>query len=129
MTFAQAHVSLLLAADDPSIASGTLHAAFSNFRRFLRISGITTTTPMFYHDGIPDAGGFLGDYIIPLTQASQPPVGIIVSAWLDGQPERAVQLSVGESEAVVRSPAEAERFLRHAQRLREKPESPTLVRN
>jgi hypothetical protein len=80
--------------------------------------------PTISADGNTEAGGFLGDYIIPLVQASRPSVAMIVSAWLDGQPERAVQLRVGESEAVALSTEEAERFLRRAQRFRENPTHP-----
>ena len=121
MQFARAHVSLLSAPDDPWIASGTLQLAFGKFRRFLFISGIENATPMFYQDSDPAAEGYSGEFIIPLTQASRPPVATIVSAWLEERPGRAVRLSVGESVAVTRSTGEAQLFLRHAQKLREKP--------
>ena len=121
MPFARARVSLLPSPDDPRIASGVLQSAFGKFRRFLRISGIETATPMFYEAVDGEAEGYLGEFIVPLGQASRPPVAMIVSAWLDGRLGRTVRLTVGESEAVAGSTEEAERFLRHAQRLREKP--------
>jgi hypothetical protein len=122
MPFARARVSLLLAPDDPQIESGELQSAFDKFRRFLQVSGVNFTTPMFYHAAADaDVEGCLGEFIIPLAQAIRPPVALIISAWLDGRPGRAVRLSVGESEMLAHSASEAERFLRRAQVLRGKP--------
>src|SRR5271169_4422826 len=121
MPFGRAHVSLLSAPDDPWIASGTLQSVLDKFRRFLSISGIENTTPMLYQDSGSAAEGYSGEFIIPLTRAGRPPVATIVSAWLEERPGRAVRLSVGESVAVTRSTREAQLFLRHAQKLWEKP--------
>jgi hypothetical protein len=119
MTCARARVSLLRSPHDPGIASSALQSAFGKLRRFLHVSGIEASTPMFYQaDG--GAEGYLGEFIIPLAQAIRPPVARIVTAWLDGRPGRAVRLSVSESESVALSTEEAERFLRRAQRLRER---------
>ena len=121
MPFARARVSLLPGPDDPPIVGGEYQSMFGKFRRFLRIRGVETSTPMFYHDGDAELGGYAGEFILPLRQASRAPVATVLSAWLEARPERAVRLSVGEEVAEVRSTEEAERFLWRARRVRAKP--------
>jgi len=121
MSFARARVSLLRAPDDLRTGSGALQSAYDKFRRFLRISGVEVSTPMFYQATDAAAGGYVGEFIIPLAHAIRPPLAMIVSAWLQERPGRSVRLSVGEGEVVTRSMEEVESFLRRAQQLREAP--------
>ena len=121
MPFARARVSLLPGPDDPPIVGGGYQSTFDKFRRFLHIRGVEASTPMFYHEADSESGGYTGEFILPLGQSIRAPLATVLSAWLESRLERAVRLSVGEEEAEVRSTEEAERFLRRAQRLREKP--------
>ena len=109
---------MLPAPDDPRIDSGAPQSAFGKFRQFLRISGVPVSTPMFYQDDDPVAEGYIGEFIVPLAQALRPPLRLIISAWLEQRPGRIVQLRIGESYAVARSPDQAESFLRRARQLR-----------
>ena len=122
MAFARARVSLIPAPDDPRIVTGALQSAFGRYRQFLRMSGVEVSTPMYYH-GADEAGGYLGEFIIPLAQATRPPLTTVVTAWLGGRAGRTVRLSIGEGQAEARSMAEAESFLRGAQQLLEAAET------
>jgi hypothetical protein len=119
MSFARVRLCLVPAPDDPPIASGALQAMFGKFRQFLRIRNVEVSTPMFYHDAEAAAGGYVGEFIVPLGEAIRPPVATVLSAWFEERPARAVRLSVGDGEAVVRSTEEAESFLRCAQQVRQ----------
>jgi hypothetical protein len=121
MPFARARVALLPAPDDPPIVSGWYQAVFGKFRRFLLIRGVEASTPMFYNDVEAAAEGYVGEFIVPLSQAIRPPLATVLSAWLEGRPGRAVRLNVGERQVEARSTEEAESFLRRAQRLLAKP--------
>ena len=120
MPFARAHISLIPASDDPRIASGLLQATFGKVRQFLCVSGLNVSTPMFYDEADPAAGGYLGEFIVPL-HAIWTPLGLVVSAWLQERPRRAVRLRVGESQAMAHSTQEAETFLKREQQLRDSP--------
>ena len=121
MPIARARVSLIPAPDDPRITSGALQSTFGKFRQFLCVSGLNVSTPMFYDEADPAGGGYIGEFIVPLPHAIRPPLALVVSAWLQERPRRAVRLSVGESEAVAHSTPEAENFLKREQQLREAP--------
>ena len=121
MPFARARVVLLPAHDDSRIASDALQSAIGKFRQYLRICGVEVSTPMFYQATDAAAGGYVGEFIVPLGQAIRPPLATVLSAWFDGRPGRAVRLNVGERQGEVRSTEEAESFLRRAQRLLAKP--------
>jgi len=96
MPFARA--SLLPALDDPPIVGGEHQSLFAKFRRYLQLQGVEASMPMFYQDD-DAAEGYVGEFILPLAQAIRPPLGIVLSAWLDQRSGRAVRLSVGEGEA------------------------------
>ncbi len=121
MPFARVRVSLLPARNDPRIDSGSLQSAFAEFREFLRISDIPASTPMFYEETDVTAEGYVGEFILPLAQALRPPLRLIVSAWLQQRPGRAVWLRIGERHAVARTTEQAERFLQRARQLRATP--------
>ena len=121
MPFARVRIALLPSPDDPPIVSNGYQAVFGKFRRFLHIRGVEASTPMFYHDAETVGEGYVGEFIVPLGQTIRPALATVLSAWFDGRPGRAVWLNVGERHAETRSTEEAERFLRRAQRLREKP--------
>jgi len=122
MPFAPARVSLIPAPGDPPIASGALQSTFDKFRHFLRVSGLNVSTPMFYDEADAAGGGYIGEFIVPLPHAIRPPLALVVSAWLQERPRRAVRLRVGEIEAVAHTTQEAENFLNREQQLREAPE-------
>jgi hypothetical protein len=67
----------------PPIASGKLQSIFDKFRRFLRVSGVEVSTPVFYWDQASAEEGRLGEFIVPPGQAIRPPLAMIVTAWLD----------------------------------------------
>jgi hypothetical protein len=123
MPFARARVVLLPAQDDFRIASDALQSAIGKFRRYLRVCGVEVSTPMFYQATDAAAGGYIGEFIVPLPHAIRPPLATIVSAWLQERAGRTVRLSVGEGEAVARSTEQAAIFLWRAHRLREAPAS------
>jgi hypothetical protein len=116
MSFARVRVSLLPSLDDPPIDSGELQSAFGKFRQFLSISTVPVSTPMFYA-AETDAEGYVGEFIVPLAQALQPPVRMVVSAWVQLRLGRTVQVRIGESYIVAGSIEQAESFLRNAQQL------------
>ena len=124
MPFARACISLVPAAADPRIASSELQSTFDKLRQFLRVSGLNVSTPMFYDKADATAGGYIGDFIAPLPHATRPPLALMVAAWLQERPGRAVRLRIGESEAVAHSTEEVVNFLRRAQQLREAPGRP-----
>jgi hypothetical protein len=121
MPFARARVVLLPARDDFRIASDALQSAIGKFRRYLRICGVEVSTPMFYQATDAAAGGYVGEFIVPLPHAIRPPLAMIVSAWLQERAGRRVLLRVGDGEAVARSAEQAAIFLWRAHRLREAP--------
>jgi len=121
MPFARARVLLLPAKDDFRIASDALQSAIGKFRRYLRICGVEVSTPMFYRATDAAAGGYVGEFIVPLPHAIRPPLAMIVSAWLQERAGRTVRLRVGEGEAVARSTEQAAIFLWRAHQLREAP--------
>jgi hypothetical protein len=116
MSFARVRVSLLPSLDDPPIDSGELQSAFGKFRQFLSISTVPVSTPMFYA-AETDAEGYVGEFIVSLAQALQPPVRMVVSAWVQLRLGRTVQVRIGESYIVAGSIEQAESFLRNAQQL------------
>jgi hypothetical protein len=120
MPFACVRVSLIPAPDDPSIVSGALQAMFGKFRQFLRVRSVKVSTPMFYHDADAAAGGYVGEFILPLGDAIRPPLATVLSAWFAGRAGRAVGLNIGERQVEARSTEEAESFLRRAQQVRER---------
>jgi hypothetical protein len=117
MPFARVRISLLPAPDDPPIDSRELQSAFGKFRQFLGISTISVSTPMFY-SAETEAEGYVGEFIVPLTQALQPPLRLVVSAWVQLRPGRTAHVRIGENYTVAGSMEQAERFLRRAQQLR-----------
>lgn len=119
MQSAQARLSLIPAYGDPAIGSVALQSVFGKCRAFLRLRGVAVATPMFSGEAEMAAGGYAGEFIVPLAQATEPPVETILEAWFEGRSGRAVRLTVGEMEAVARSTPEAEAFLRRARQLRE----------
>jgi hypothetical protein len=118
MSLASVRISLLLASDDPPIESDALQSTFSKFRSFLRFSHIPVVTPMFYQDGDAATEGYIGEFIVPLSHAPRPPLRLVISAWLQQRPGRAVQLRIGESLVVAQSAEQAETFVWRARQLR-----------
>ena len=116
MPFARVRLSLLPALDDPPIDDDALQTAFDKFQRFLRISAIPVSTPMFYAPET-EAGGYVGEFIVPLAQALQPPLRLVVSAWVELRPGRTVHVRIGENYTVAGSMEQAEIFLRRARQL------------
>ena len=95
-------VSLVPAPDDHRFVNGALQAIFGNHKRFLHISGLEVLSPMYYHDANVE-GGYLGEFIIPLAQATQLPLTTVVTVWLGGRAGRTVRLSIREGQAEARN--------------------------
>jgi hypothetical protein len=112
---------LIPAASDPAIGSATLQATFGRFRAYLRVSSVEVSTPTFYDDADVAAGGYIGEFIIPLADAIKPPLAMVVLAWLGERQGRSVRLRIADMVAEAQSVEEVETLLLHAQQLREKP--------
>ena len=124
MPFARVRLSLLPAWDDPPIDDGALQTTFDKFRRFLRISAIPVSTPMFYRDD-DGAEGYVGEFVVPLAQALRSPLRLVVSAWVQLRPGRTVHVRIGENYTVAGSTEQAESFLRRARQLLTAPSRPS----
>src|ERR1700677_418703 len=107
MPFARARVVLLPAHDDSRIASDALQSAIGKFRQYLRICGVEVSAPMFYQATDAAAGGYVGEFIVPLPHAIRPPLVMIVSEWLQERAGRPVRLGVGEGGAEAAAPEPA----------------------
>jgi hypothetical protein len=112
---------LLPASDDPWIASRAAQAEFSQLRAFLRARGVPTSTAMYYRDGDPNAGGFAGEYVMPLACAIEPTMETFLVVWLHARSGRKARLRVGDAEVEARSVEEAQTFLSHVLQLRQAP--------
>jgi hypothetical protein len=118
---ALANLSLIPAANDPAIGSATLQATFGKFRAYLRVSCVEVSTPMFYEDADVAAGGYIGEFIIPLADAIKPPLAMVVLAWLGERLGRSVRLRITDMVAEAQYVEEVETLLLHARQLREEP--------
>ena len=121
MQSALLRLSLLPAPAEFRIASGVVQAEFSKLRTFLRVRGVLISTPMFYRDDDPEAGGFAGEYVVPLVRAIEPAMETFLIAWLHAESGRKARLRVGDDEIEASSVEEAQDFLRHVLRLRQAP--------
>jgi hypothetical protein len=121
MQSALVHLSLIPAPADLRIASGPLQLQFSRFRNFLRVRGVPASTPMFYRDTDTDAGGYAGEFVIPLVSATEPPLETMLVAWLQARPGRRVNLRICDGQVEARSVEEARAFLWSALKLRQAP--------
>jgi hypothetical protein len=118
MQSALVHLSLIPAPGEQRIASGPLQFEFGRFRNFLHVRGVRASTPMFYRDADGDAGGYVGEFVIPLVSAIEPPLETIFVAWLQARFGRRVNLRIGDDQVEARSVEEARTFLWSALKLR-----------
>jgi hypothetical protein len=121
MHSAPLRISLVRAPDDLAIGSTKLQLIFGKCRAFLHLRGVMVSTPMSYGEAEMAAGCYIGEFIVSLVQAIEPPVEIVLDAWFEGRSDRIVRLTVGDAEVVAQSTKEAVAFLRCARQLREAP--------
>jgi hypothetical protein len=121
MQSALVHLSLIPAPSDLRVASGPLQFEFGRFRNFLHVRGVPASTPMFYRDADAAAGGYAGEFVIPLVSAIEPPLETMLVAWLQARPGRRVNLRICDDQFEARSVEEARAFLWSALKLRQAP--------
>jgi hypothetical protein len=122
MQSALVKISLLPTDADLRVVGGSLlQFGFDRFRQFLHARGIPAATPMFYRDKDAAAGGYAGDFVMPLISAVRPPLRAVMAAWLDGRAGRAVKLRIADEELRTHSVKQAMPFLRRAVELRQAP--------
>src|SRR5260370_38545494 len=103
MQSANVHLALLTASDAPRMTSSAAQAEFSKLRALLRARGVPTSTPMFYRDGDPNAGGFTGEYVVPLLRATEPTMGTFLVAWRHARSRRKGRLRGGDAKSEERA--------------------------
>ena len=110
-TTASVEMSLVPALDDPDIAGVSLQTLFGKFHSYLRISGIPVTSQMFYDPEGDKPDGFVGAFAIPLNQALNLNVTLLLVAWLEGRRNRAIALRVSDRHFAAQSADEIQALL------------------
>jgi hypothetical protein len=89
------------------------------FNKSLHSAGVTFSVPRKHFASAGAHGYQVAEYLITLSQAVGPTLGVILVAWLQGRSGRKVRLKIGDVEAEARTTEEVESLLQRAKEFQE----------
>lgn len=96
--------------NDPKFQEG-----LREFSKSLRTAGVTYSQRAMALDSVDALGYPLPEFLVTLSQAIGPTLGVILVAWLQGRSGRKVRVKIGDVEAEARTVEEVESLLQKDQ--------------
>jgi hypothetical protein len=107
----QIEVALRRAPDDPPVNDPKFQEGLREFSKSLRTAGVTYSQRAMAFDSVDALGYPLPEFLVTLSQAIGPTLGVILVAWLQGRSGRKVRVKIGDVEAEARTVEEVEGLL------------------
>src|ERR1700674_3489511 len=117
-------LTLVRAPDDEASFSPGYQRELRQFYSLARAEGGRIGAVTFTVDRADGGGGFVGEFVVPLTPVAGPTLTAAAGAWLQGRAGRTLRLTMGDVEVEATSPGELYGLLNLTMVVRERHEKP-----